>query len=53
MFIHFKNVLVSVALWATKLTEAAAEHDQEVRVKTAIRELIVYLVFLSTLCVSE
>ena len=42
------------ALWATKQTEQTeGEGNKELRVKTTLRELIIYCVFLLILCVSE
>lgn len=40
------------AIWATKQTEPT-EDNKELRIKTTLRELIVYCVFLAILCVSK
>jgi polycystin 2 len=38
------------AIWQTKYTEDS--RDREMLIKTQLRELVVYLVFLTTLCIS-
>lgn len=43
-------VITLTALWATRQTENTKE-DRELHVKTTLRELIVYIVFLVILCV--
>ena len=44
--------LCFIALWATRQTEDT-EKDRELHVKTTLRELVVYIVFLVILCVGE
>ena len=39
------------AIWATKQTEET-EGDQELKIKTTLRELVIYCAFLLVLCIS-
>lgn len=48
--IYVDNGTFIVALWATRHTEDV-KGNQELHVKTTLRELIVYLVFLAILCI--
>ena len=52
--LHVKLIysVIFSALWATKMTEDT-QNNQEMKIKTTLRELIVYLVFLVILCVGE
>ena len=45
-------VFVITALWATRQTEDV-KGDRELHVKTTLRELIIYIVFLVILCISK
>ncbi|ESO05743.1 hypothetical protein HELRODRAFT_171411 [Helobdella robusta] len=38
------------SIWATKQTEETA-HNQDLRIKTTLRELVIYCVFLAILCI--
>jgi len=49
IFICIKHL----ALWATRQTEKDLGKNQELYVKTTIRELIVYLGYISVLCISK
>ena len=40
------------ALWATRMTEET-EDNQELRIKTTLRELVVYIIFLIILCIGK
>ena len=44
--------LCSIGLWGTTLTENMAE-NRELYVKTTLRELLVYVVFLVDICLCE
>ena len=51
--VSFKKYILNfvfAALWATRQTEDT-EKDRELHVKTTLRELVVYIVFLVILCV--
>ena len=45
-------VCVFLALWATRQTEET-KTNRELYVKTTLRELIIYIVFLIVICVSK
>lgn len=49
----FADHLAFVALWATRQTEKDLRKNKDLYVKTTIRELILYLVFITILCISE
>lgn len=40
-------------IWMTKNMEDPNSSDRELYIKTTLRELIIYLVFLVTLCIRE
>lgn len=42
-----------LALWATRQTEKDLRKNKDLYVKTTIRELILYLVFITILCISK
>lgn len=48
----FQNFVQFTALWATRQTEET-KGNRELHVKTTLRELIIYLVFLIILCVGK
>ena len=41
-----------LALWATRMTEETKD-NRELHIKTTLRELLVYLVFLVILCIGK
>ena len=51
VFDRFFVSLSHIGLWATRLTEETGG-DQDLLIKTTLRELIIYVFFLLTLCVS-
>lgn len=42
----------NIALWATRMTEETKD-NRELHIKTTLRELIVYIVFLVILCIGK
>ena len=50
-YIEYTTFIIA-ALWATRQTEET-EKDRELHVKTTLRELIVYIVFIVILCVGR
>lgn len=42
-----------LALWATRQTEKDLRKNKDLYVKTTLRELIIYLVFITVLCISK
>ena len=49
---HVFLCMLCVALWATRMTEETAD-NRELHIKTTLRELIVYIVFLIILCIGK
>jgi hypothetical protein len=55
IFSFLFNILICIkylALWATRQTEKDLGKNKELYVKTTIRELILYLIYISVLCIS-
>ena len=49
---HRMYLFPIVALWATRMTEETKD-NRELHIKTTLRELIVYIVFLIILCIGK
>ena len=53
LFILYIIYIKYLALWATRQTEKDLRKNKDLYVKTTIRELIIYLVFITILCISK
>jgi hypothetical protein len=54
LFCSFEQHLTSnLALWATRETEKDLRKNKDLYVKTTLRELVIYLVFIAILCISK
>jgi hypothetical protein len=53
-FLFNRSIFIkNLALWATRQTEKDLGENKDLYVKTTIRELILYLVYISVLCISK
>ncbi len=52
-FFFLKYISFYVALWATRQTEKDLRKNKDLYVKTTLRELILYLIFVTILCISK
>ena len=52
-FLHSNRFFFISGIWATRQMAGTSEADREWYVKTTIKELVIYLVFLTILCICK
>lgn len=53
LIVFISICLIFLALWATRQTEKDLRKNKDLYIKTTIRELIIYLIFIIILCISK